>query len=214
MQMKITKKSQALDLIEPSYLASLASLLWIALYYLPVGGALLRLILPLPISLLQLRRGTKVALDGIFVQILLLIILMGPIRGPLFLFPYGILSLWLGWCWLKRKSWWFSLFSGIVIGASGFLIRVFALSILIGENLWILVTRASYGLIQKFASIIDISWTPSITLIQLVAILLVIFQEFVYVLTIHIIAYAVFPRLKSSIPQPPNKISGFVDLRL
>ena len=212
--MKITKKSQALDLIEPSYLASLASLLWIALYYLPVGGALLRLILPLPISLLQLRRGTKVALNGIFVQILLLIILMGPIRGPLFLFPYGTLSFWLGWCWLKNKSWWFSLFSGILIGASGFLIRVFALSILVGENLWILVTRASYGLIQKFALIIDISWTPSVTFIQLVAIFLVIFQEFVYVLTIHIIAYAVFPRLKSSIPQPPNKISGFVDLRL
>ncbi len=212
--MKITKKSQALDLIEPSYLASLASLLWIALYYLPVGGALFRLILPLPISLLQLRRGTKVALDGIFVQILLLIILMGPIRGPLFLFPYGTLSFWLGWCWLKNKSWWFSLFSGILIGASGFLIRVFALSILVGENLWILVTRASYGLIQKFASIIDISWSPSTTFIQLVAIFLVIFQEFVYVLTIHIIAYAVFPRLKSSIPQPPNKISGFVDLRL
>ena len=212
--MKITKKSQALDLIEPSYLASLASLLWIALYYLPIGGALLRLILPLPISLLQLRRGTKVALDGIFVQILLLIILMGPIRGPLFLFPYGTLSFWLGWCWLKNKSWWYSLFSGILIGASGFLIRVFALSILVGENLWILVTRASYGLIQKFASIIDISWSPSITLIQLVAIFLVIFQEFVYVLTIHIIAYAVFPRLKSSIPQPPDKISGFVDLSL
>ena len=189
-------------------------MLWIALYYLPVGGALLRLILPLPISLLQLRRGTKVALNGIFVQILLLIILMGPIRGPLFLFPYGTLSFWLGWCWLKNKSWWFSLFSGILIGASGFLIRVFALSILVGENLWILVTRASYGLIQKFASIIDISWTPSVTFIQLVAIFLVIFQEFVYVLTIHIIAYAVFPRLKSSIPQPPNKISGFVDLSL
>ena len=212
--MKITKKSQALDLIEPSYLASLASLLWIALYYLPVGGALLRLILPLPISLLQLRRGTKVALDGIFVQILLLIILMGPIRGPLFLFPYGTLSFWLGWCWLKNKSWWFSLFSGILIGASGFLIRVFALSILVGENLWILVTRASYGLIQKLVSIIDISWSPSLVLIQLVAILLVIFQEFVYVFTIHIIAYAVFPRLKSSIPLPPRRISGFVDLSL
>ncbi len=212
--MKITKKSQALDLIEPSYLASLASLLWIALYYLPIGGALLRLILPLPISLLQLRRGTKVALNGIFVQILLLIILMGPIRGPLFLFPYGTLSFWLGWCWLKNKNWWFSLFSGILIGTSGFLIRVLAISILVGENLWIVVTRASYGLIQNLTSIIDISWSPSITLIQLVAIFLVIFQELVYVLTIHIIAYAVFPRLKSSIPQPPNRISGLVDLNL
>ena len=212
--MKITKKSQALNLIEPSYLASLASLLWIALYYLPIGGPLLRLILPLPISLLQLRRGTKVALDGIIIQTLLLIILMGPIRGPLFLFPYGTLSFWLGWCWLKNKSWWYSLFSGILIGVSGFLIRVFALSILVGENLWILVTRASFGIIQKIASLIDITWTPSLILIQLVAILLIVFQEFVYVLTIHIVAYAVFPRLKSSIPQPPNRISGFVDLSL
>ena len=62
--MKITNKSQALNIIEPAYLASLSSLLWIALYYLPVGGALLRLMLPLPISLLNLRRGTKAAFEG------------------------------------------------------------------------------------------------------------------------------------------------------
>ena len=52
--MKLTKKSQALNIIEPSYLASLSALLWIALYYLPVGGAILRLILPLPLILLHL----------------------------------------------------------------------------------------------------------------------------------------------------------------
>ena len=211
---KIRNRSQALNLIEPSYLASLSSLLWIGLYYLPVGGALLRLILPLPIALLQLRRGSKVALNGIIIQILLLIILMGPIRGPLFLFPYGILSFWLGWCWLKRKSWYFSWFSGILIGTFGFVMRVLALSILVGENLWILISRASYGLIEKITSFVDLSWSPSITLIQFVAILLVVFQELVYVLTIHIIAYAVFPRLKSSIPHPPNRISGFVDLSI
>ena len=212
--MKITKKSQALNLIEPSYLASLSALLWIGLYYLPVGGALFRLILPLPIALLQLRRGAKVAFDGIIIQFLLLIVLMGPIRGPLFLFPYGILSFWLGWCWLKRKSWWYSWFSGIIIGTSGFIVRVFALSLLVGENLWILITRASYGLIEKITSFVDMSWSPSLVLIQLVAILLIIFQELVYVLTIHIIAYSVFPRLKCFLPEPPKRISGFVDLNL
>ena len=46
--MKLSKKNEALNIIEPSYLASLSSLLWVALYYLPIGGALLRLILPLP----------------------------------------------------------------------------------------------------------------------------------------------------------------------
>ena len=58
--MKITTKNEALNIVETSYLASLSSLLWVALYYLPIGGALLRLILPLPIILLHLRRGTKV----------------------------------------------------------------------------------------------------------------------------------------------------------
>ncbi len=43
--MKITNKTEALNIVETSYLASLSSLLWVALYYLPIGGALLRLIL-------------------------------------------------------------------------------------------------------------------------------------------------------------------------
>ena len=212
--MRITNKSQALNIIEPSYLASLSSLLWIALYYLPVGGALLRLILPLPLILLHLRRGTKIALDGIIIQILLLMILMGPVRGPLFLFPYGILAFWLGWCWLKAKSWWFSWILGIIIGAMGFSIRVFALSTLVGENLWIIITRASYSLIEKLSVFFNISSSPSLLTIQIVAILLIIFQEIVYVFTIHVISYSIFPRLKSRIPDPPLILSGFVDFKL
>ena len=102
--MKLSKKNEALNIIEPSYLASLSSLLWVALYYLPIGGALLRLILPLPIILLHLRRGTRTAFEGLILQFLLLFILMGPIRGTLFLFPYGILAFWLGWSWFKEKK--------------------------------------------------------------------------------------------------------------
>ena len=77
--MKLSTKNEALNIIEPAYLASFSSLLWIALYYLPIGGALLRLILPLPIILLHLRRGTKTAFEGLIIQFLLLSILMGPI---------------------------------------------------------------------------------------------------------------------------------------
>jgi len=211
---KITNKSEALNIIEPSYLASLSALLWIALYYLPIGGALLRLILPLPLILLHIRRGSKVALDGIIIQILLLVILMGPIRGPLFLFPYGLLAFWLGWCWSKSKSWWFSWILGIIIGAIGFAIRVFALSTLVGENLWIIITRASYSLIDKFSEFLNISSSPSLLSIQIVAILLIIFQEIVYVFTIHIIAYSLFPRFKSRVPDPPLILDDFVNFKL
>ena len=210
--MKLSKKSEALNIIEPAYLASLSSLLWIALYYLPIGGALLRLILPLPIILLHLRRGTKTAFEGLIIQFLLLLILMGPIRGTLFLFPYGILAFWLGWSWFKQKSWWLSWSIGFLLGTIGFFIRVFALSTLVGDNLWVIITRASYGLIEKFIGLFNLPFSPSILSIQLVAILLIIFQEIVYVLTVHVVAYSLFPKFKLTIPDPPRLLNSLVDL--
>ena len=139
---------------------------------------------------------------------------MGPLRGTLFLFPYGILAFWLGWSWFMEKNWWLSWSVGFVLGTLGFFIRVIALSTLVGDNLWIIITRASYGLIDKFIELFNLPFSPSIRIIQLVAILLVIFQEMVYVLTIHILAYSLFPRLNSNIPDPPKIINGFVDLGL
>ena len=212
--MKLSKKNQALKIIEPSYLASLSALLWIALYYLPIGGALLRLILPLPIVLLHLRRGTKTAFEGLIIQFLLLLILMGPVRGTLFLFPYGILAFWLGWSWFNGKNWWLSWSIGFILGTFGFFIRVFALSTLVGDNLWILITRASYGLIDKFIELFNLPFSPSMKIVQLVAVFLIIFQEMVYVLTIHILANSLFPRLNSKIPDPPKLINGLVDIGL
>ena len=212
--MKITTKTEALNIVETSYLSSLSSLLWVALYYLPIGGAFLRLILPLPLILLHLRRGTKTAFEGLLIQFLLLFIIMGPVRGTLFLFPYGILAFWLGWCWFKAKNWELSFTIGVIIGTLGFFLRVVALSTLVGDNLWVVITRASYGLIDKLIELFNLPFSPSIQIIQLVAILLIIFQEMVYVLTIHIVAYSLFPRLKSTIPDPPKILNSLVDLNL
>ena len=210
--MKITTKTEALNIVETSYLASLSSLLWVALYYLPIGVALLRLILPLPMILLHLRRGTKTALEGLLIQFLLLFIIMGPVRGTLFLFPYGILAFWLGWSWFREKSWGFSLTVGVIIGTLGFFLRVIALSTLVGDNLWVLITRASFGLLEKFIGLLNLSFSPSILSIQLGAIFLIIFQEIVYVLTVHVVAYSVFPRFKLNIPDPPRLLNSLVDL--
>ena len=137
---------------------------------------------------------------------------MGPVRGTLFLFPYGILAFWLGWCWLKKKSWRLSLTMGVIIGTMGFFLRVIALSTLVGDNLWVLITRASYGLIEKFIGLFDLPFSPSILIIQLGAILLIIFQEIIYVLTVHIIAYSLLPRFKLTIPNPPRLLNSLVDL--
>ncbi len=196
-------KRKALQIVESSYLAAATSIIWIALYYLPIGGAIFRLALPLPLALLQIRRGVKTGIEGVMICVMLLAALMGPLRGPLVLFPYCLLSFWLGYSWLKRWNWWLSWSVGVVIGTVGFLVRVVVLSILVGENLWVIITRAGSSLIEKIIDIFNLSFIPDMTQVQIVALSLVVIQEIIYVLCLHALAYWIFPRLKASMPEPP-----------
>ena len=195
---------QARQLMDTAYLAAATALLWTALYYLPVGSPLFRLALPLPLALLQLRHGWRCAVEGVVVTALLLLALMGPIRGLLVLFPYGTLALWMGWCWRRGASWWWSWGLGSLIGAVGFLVRVAVLSVLVGQNLWVVITSAAAGLMEKLASLIGHSGAVDLAQVQLLALVLVLFQNVVVVLAIHAVAYWIFPRLKSPIPEPPE----------
>ena len=199
-------------MMETSYLAAAAALIWLALYYLPVGGALFRLALPLPLALLLIRRGWRAGLEGVAVSLLLLTALMGPVRGPLMLFPYGLLSLWLGWCWSQQRSWWLSWGIGLVLGAAGFLVRVLALSLLLGENLWIVITRAGAGLLDRLVDLLRLPLSPDLAEVQLMALALVLFQQLVYVLALHALAYWIFPRLQAPVPAPPPQLKGLVAL--
>ena len=205
-------KRKALKIVESSYLAAATALIWIALYYLPIGGAVFRLALPLPLALLQIRRGVKTGIEGVVICVMLLAVLMGPLRGPLVLFPYGLLSLWLGYSWKKGWNWWLSWSVGVLIGSMGFLVRVIVLSMLVGENLWVILTRAGSGLLEKVIDTFNLSFTPDMTQVQIVAILLIITQEIVYVLCLHALAYWIFPRLKSFIPEPPSLLENLISL--
>ncbi len=205
-------KRKALRIVETSYLASATSLIWIALYYLPVGGSVFRLALPLPLILLQIRRGSKAGIEGVILCVMLLIVLMGPLRGPLVMFPYGFISLWLGYCWQKGLNWWLSWSVGVSIGTLGFLLRVLVLSVLVGENLWVILTRAGASLIEKGIDIFNLSFYPDMMQVQFVALCLIIAQEIVYVLCLHALAYWIFPRLKASIPEPPAILDSLISI--
>ncbi len=203
---------QAIRMMETSYLSATFALIWIALYYLPIGGALFRMALPLPLALLQVRRGPRAGCEGLILSVFLLVALMGPVRGPMVLFPYGSLALWLGWSWHKGLSWWVSWMVGIVLGSTGFLIRVWALSILVGENLWVVITRAGSSLLDRIVDLFSLPFVPELSQVQLMAIFLVVFQEFIYVLLLHALALWLFPRLKAPIPEPPNILHNLVVL--
>ena len=203
---------QARQLMDTAYLAAATGLLWVALYYLPVGSPLFRLALPLPLALLQLRHGWRCAVEGMLVTALLLVALMGPIRGPLVLFPYGCLALWLGWGWRRRLSWWITLSLGGLIGAAGFLVRVAVLSVLVGENLWVLITSAAAGLLERLFSLLGLGPGLDLLQVQIVALLLVLLQNLVVVLCLHAVAYWIFPRLKAPISEPPPLLRALVAL--
>jgi uncharacterized protein YybS (DUF2232 family) len=198
--------------MDTAYLAAATALLWVALYYLPVGSPLFRLALPLPLALLQLRHGWRCALEGLVVSALLLVALMGPIRGPLVIFPYGSLALWLGWCWRRRTSWWLSWGVGSLIGAAGFLVRVAVLSVLVGENLWVLITTAAAGLLEKLAGWVGLAAGVELAQVQLAALGLVWVQNVILVLALHAVAYWIFPRLQAPISEPPDALRALVAL--
>ena len=203
---------QALRVVEGAYLAATTGLIWLALYYLPVGGALFRLALPLPLTLLQLRRGDRSGVEGLLLAVLLMTALMGPVRGPLLLFPYGMLAIWLGWCWGRGLSWWLSCSVGVLLGTVGFLVRVLVLSLLVGENLWVVITRAGAGMLDRVITLLHLPMSADLTSVQLMALLLVVVQEVIYVLSLHALAFWIFPRLRSSIPEPPRLLHGLVAL--
>jgi len=205
-------RRQALQLMDTAYLAAATALLWVALYYLPVGSPLFRLALPLPLALLQLRHGWRCAVEGVVVSGLLLVALMGPIRGPLVLFPYGLLALWLGWCWRRRLSWWWSLSVGSLIGAGGFLVRVLVLSLLVGENLWVVITTAAAGLLERLMALLGLGLAPDLAQVQGAALLLVWVQNGIVLLALHAVAYWVFPRLQAPISEPPEALRALVAL--
>ena len=57
------RRRQARRLTETAYMAASTGLLWVAIYYLPIGDAIFRLAIPLPLALLQLRQGPRAALE-------------------------------------------------------------------------------------------------------------------------------------------------------
>jgi uncharacterized protein YybS (DUF2232 family) len=149
----------------------------------------------------------------VVVTALLLLVLMGPIRGLLVLFPYGCQALWLGWGWRRRLSWWWlTLPIGGLIGALGFLVRLAVLSVMLGENLWVVITSAAAGLLERLLALLALGPGFDLGQVQLLAALLVLLQNLLVVLCLHALAYWIFPRLQAPIPAPPPALQALVEL--
>ncbi|WP_341527389.1 DUF2232 domain-containing protein [Nostoc sp. UHCC 0302] len=204
------KVGAPLRLVETAFLASTASLIWFINYYFPLGP-LLRIFFPVPIALVYLRWGKRAAWMATVTSGLLLAVLMGPIRSLLFIMPYGFMGVLLGACWNRRVPWIVSITLGTLLGTLGFFFRLWLLSVLSSEDLWIyLITQVSEFVEWLFLKL-GLLAIPNVFLIQVGAIALIALNNFIYLFVVHVAAWLLLDRLGNSISRPPQWVQVLMD---
>jgi uncharacterized protein YybS (DUF2232 family) len=200
----------ALVLVETAFLASTASLIWLVNYYFPLGPVL-RIFFPVPIALVYLRWGHRAAWMSALVSGLLLSVLMGPPRSIQFFMPFGLLGVLLGACWRRRTTWAVSISLGALLGSIGFFFRFWLVSILLGEDLWVYLMTQVTQLAEWIFVKLGLLATPSLVLIQAIAVGMVVLNNIVYLFVVHIAAWFLLDRLGNPIPRPPNWVQVMLD---
>ena len=203
-------KTNTLVMVETAFLASAASLIWLIDYYFPFGP-LLKLFFPIPIALVYLRRGSRAAWMSALVAMLLLSVLMGPTRSIVFLIPYGLMGIQLGVCWRRKANWWLSITLGSLIGTIGLFFRFWLFSILLGEDLWVYVITQITQLTDWLFLKLGILAQPDFILIQVLALIMIIVNNLIYLFTVHLVALMLLDRLGNPITRPPQWVRTLLD---
>lgn len=197
-------------MVETAFLASTASLIWLINYYFPLGPVL-KMFFPVPIALVYMRRGHRASWMAALVSGLLLSVLQGPTRSILFLIPYGLMGVQLGALWKRQANWLFSIGIGTLLGTLGFFFRFWLLSILLSEDLWVYVMTQITELVEWGFVKLGLLAQPSLTLIQVVAIVAIVINNAIYLFVVHLVALLIFDRLKNPIPRPPQWVQVLLD---
>lgn len=199
-----------LRMVETAFLASTASLIWFINFYFPLGPVL-RIFFPIPIALVYLRWGNRAAWMAAVTSGLLLSVLMGPVRSLLFVIPFALMGVLLGATWYRRVSWIVSIVLGTLLGTVGVFFRLWFLSVLSGEDLWVYVINQVTALIEWFFLKFELLMTANLLLIQLGAIALVVLNNIIYLFLVHLTAWLLFDRLGNPIPRPPHWVQVLMD---
>lgn len=211
-------KSGPLAMVETAFLSSAASLIWLVNTYFP-PGPILRVLFPLPTALVYLRWGPRAGWMSALVSGLLLAVLMGPPRSLLYVIPYGLMGVQLGFLWSRQASWYVSIALGTLLGAIGFFFRLWLMSILLGEDLWVYLTSQVTQLLQWILErliafgILDLGvlGQPNLLAVQALAVLMVIVSTAVYLFTVHLAAWLLLERLGAAMSPPPGWVQTLLD---
>lgn len=205
-----TYAKKPLVMVETAFLASTASLIWLINYYFPLGP-IWRMFFPIPIALVYLRWGNRASWMSALVSGLLLSVLMGPTRSILFFIPFGLMGVQLGALWRRQANWLLSIGIGTIIGTFGLFFRFWLLSLLLGEDLWVYLMTQITELVEWGFIQLGLLQQPDLTLIQAIAVLMIIINNAVYLFVVHLVALLLLDRLGNPIPRPPNWVQVLLD---
>ncbi|AFZ25788.1 putative membrane protein (DUF2232) [Cylindrospermum stagnale PCC 7417] len=204
------KVDAPLRMVETAFLASTSSLIWFINFYFPLGPVL-RIFFPVPIALVYLRWGRRAAWMAAVTSGLLLAVLMGPVRSLLFVMPFAFMGVLLGATWYRRVPWIVSITLGTLLGTLGVFFRLWLLSVLSGEDLWIYVINQVTDIIEWIFLKLGLLTNPSVFLIQVGAVALIAINNFIYLIVVHLAAWLLLDRLGNSIPRPPQWVQVLMD---
>lgn len=196
-------KTVTLVMVETAFLASASSLIWLVNYYFPLGPVL-RIFFPIPIALIYLRWGGRAAWMGTIVSGLLLSVLMGPPRSIQFIIPYGVMGVQFGAWWRWGMNWYSSIAMGTLLGTIGFFFRIWLVSILLGDDLWLYVTTQITELAEWLFIKLGLLAQPSLWFVQALIIAMVVVNNLIYAFVVHLVASLMLERLGNPIPAPPK----------
>jgi uncharacterized protein YybS (DUF2232 family) len=136
---------------------------------------------------------------------------MGPTRSILFFIPYGLMGVQLGAMWKRQSNWLFSITLGTLLGTIGFFFRFWLLSLLLGEDLWVYVMTQITQLTEWGFMRLGLLAQPSLTLIQAIALVMIVINNIVYLFVVHLVALLMLDRLGNPIPRPPEWVQVLLD---
>jgi uncharacterized protein YybS (DUF2232 family) len=206
----LLKAESPLRMVETAFLASASSLIWFINFYFPLGPVL-RIFFPVPIALVYLRWGKRAAWMAAVTSGLLLAVLMGPVRSLLFVMPFGLMGVLLGASWYRRAPWIVSITLGTLLGTLGVFFRLWLLSVLSGEDLWIYVITQVTDIIEWIFLNLGLLTTPSVFLIQVGVLVLITINNLIYLLVVHLAAWLLLNRLGNPLPPPPRWLQVLLD---
>ncbi len=193
-------------LVETAFLASAAALVWLVNFYFPIGPIML--LFPIPIALIYLRWGNRPAGMTALTAFLLIAVLMGPLRSLQYLMPYGVLGWTLGALWQRRGRWRITIPVGTAITNFGTFFKIWLVSLLLGEDLWLYFTMQVMGLLEWGIDKLGLLWQPTIGAVQIATVCFLLFKDLIYTTSVHIVAWYLCDRLGNSIPDPPKIVQA------